>query len=149
MHHRRRLISACCAGAAVAALAHAGIAGADIVPGNQAFGPFETRSLDGTGNNPRHPSWGAAGSAYLRVAPAAYADGVSAQRRGPNARYVSNRIFNDVGQNIFSERDMSQWAWVWGQFIDHTLGLAKAGTETDNIATSTRDPLETFSNDRG
>jgi hypothetical protein len=149
MHHRRRLITACYAGAAVAALAHAGIAGADIVPGNMAFPAFEARSLDGSANNPRHPAWGAAGSAYQRIAPAAYADGVSTQRHGPNARYVSNRIFNDVGQNIFSERNMSQWGWVWGQFIDHTLGLAKAGTEVDNIATSSSDPLETFRNDRG
>ena len=42
---------------------------------------------------------------------------------GPPTRYVSNRIFNDVGQNLFSENDVSQWGWAWGQFIDHDFGL--------------------------
>src|SRR5262249_48054042 len=122
---------------------------ADTVPGNAAFGPFEARGLSGQGNNVAHPNWGAAGTNYLRVASAAYADGTARQRRGPNARYVSNRIFNDVGQNLFSENSTSQWGWVWGQFIDHTLGLAKGGTQADNIPTRANDPLETFRNDLG
>ena len=42
---------------------------------------------------------------------------------GPPTRYVSNRIFNDVGQNLFSENDVSQWGWAWGQFLDHDIGL--------------------------
>ncbi len=144
----------CCALAAVASAAFASVASADsnVVPGNSAFPSFEARSLDGTGNNVLHPNAGAAGANYIRIAPSAYADGVSSQRSGstaPNARYISNRIFNDVGQNLFSERNMSQWAWIWGQFIDHTLGLAKSGTEDDNISTNNSDPLETFRNDRG
>jgi Animal haem peroxidase len=169
--HRARRVRivpvVCCALAAVASAAFASAAAADTastastaavasnantVPGNGAFPSFEARSLDGTGNNILHPTAGAAGSSYIRIAPAAYADGISSQRTGstaPNARYISNRIFNDVGQNIFSERNMNQWAWIWGQFIDHTLGLAKSGTEDDNIATSSSDPLETFRNDRG
>ena len=36
------------------------------------------RSIDGTGNNLANPDWGAAGTDLLRIAPAAYADGVSA-----------------------------------------------------------------------
>jgi Animal haem peroxidase len=156
--HRHRALGArrftviCCALAAVASAAFASVAAADVVPGNSAFPTFEARSLDGTGNNLVAPNLGSAGDVYARVAPAAYADGISSQRSGstaPNARYISNRIFNDVGQNIFSERNISQWGWVWGQFIDHTLGLAKSGTEDDNIATSSSDPLETFRNDRG
>ena len=49
----------------------------------------------------------------------------TASRRWSPARaaYVSNRIFNDVGQNLFSENDISQWGWAWGQFIDHDIGL--------------------------
>ena len=38
-------------------------------------------------------------------------------------RYVSNRVFNDVHQNVFSERGVTQWGFVWGQFLDHTFGL--------------------------
>src|SRR4051812_4100668 len=60
---------------------------------------FEPRSLDGSQNNVAHPQWGRAGTPYARLARPDYAFGKTA----PNARYVSNRIFNDLGQNIFSE----------------------------------------------
>jgi Animal haem peroxidase len=162
----RRVTVACCALAVSACAAFGGVAyGADstasasaasassnAVPSGGGFPAFEVRSLSGQGNNLIHPNEGAAGQNYTRVAPAAYADGISTQRSGstaPNARYVSNRVFNDVGQDIFSERNLSQWGWAWGQFIDHTLGLAKGGTEDDNISTRNNDPLETFRDDFG
>jgi hypothetical protein len=56
---------------------------------------FEVPSLDGSGNNTANPNWGRAGQNYTRVAAARYADGRSAPVPGPNARAVSNRIFND------------------------------------------------------
>jgi hypothetical protein len=37
----------------------------------------EWKSIDGSGNNLANPSWGRAGTDSIRVAPAAYADGVS------------------------------------------------------------------------
>jgi hypothetical protein len=43
-------------------------------------------------------------------------------RDGSAARYVSNRIFNDVGQNLFSENGVTQWGWAWGQWLDHDVG---------------------------
>ena len=52
-----------------------------------------------------------------------YGDGIGTMVSGPSPRAVSNRVFNDVGQNIFSENDVSQWGWAWGQFIDHDIGL--------------------------
>ena len=61
----------------------------------------EWRSLDGSGNNLEHPDWGQAGTAYLRVAKPNYADGIGRMAGGPSPRYISNRIFNDTGQNIF------------------------------------------------
>src|SRR5215204_1864686 len=111
--------------------------------------PFEARSLDGSGNNREHPAWGQAGSPYSRLAPPNYADGVGAPTGGPNARYVSNRVFGDGGQNIFSERNVSQWTWTWGQFMDHTFGLAEESKERSPIAFDSADPLETFRNDLG
>ena len=84
---------------------------------------FAARTLDGRNNNLAHPAWGRAGTLYLRVAPANYADGISSMATGPSMRYVSNRIFNDVGQNIFSKDGITQWGWVWGQFLDHDFGL--------------------------
>jgi hypothetical protein len=110
---------------------------------------FQPRSLDGRGNNVVHPTWGEAGTPYLRLAAPRYADGAGTQVAGPNPRYVSNRIFNDLGQNIFSERGVSQWAWTWGQFMDHTFGLAEDGDESTPIVTDQTDPLDAFRNDIG
>lgn len=111
---------------------------------------FEVRSLDGSGNNRQHPTWGQAGMPYIRVAPVNYADGISQPVSGPPARYGSNRVFNDKGQNLFSENGLTQWVWTWGQFIDHTLGLADgASTESLLIPFDKNDPLEEFVNDLG
>lgn len=117
---------------------------------------FEVQSLDGTNNNPFHPAWGKAGTAYLRVAPARYADGRSAPVGGPNTRYISNRVFNDANQNLFSERRVTQWGFVWGQFLDHTFGLRQAPGVGDSPDPSSRnidfdagDPLEEFANTVG
>jgi hypothetical protein len=115
----------------------------------QAAPPFPVPSLDGAGNNAAHSTWGQAGTAYSRVAAARYADGHSAPVTGPNSRYVSNRIFNDENQNVFSEHRVSQWGWTWGQFLDHTFGLAAGGTEAADIPFSATDPLESFRNTLG
>src|SRR6185437_7017310 len=109
-----------------------------------------SRSLDGHANNLRHPAWGRAGTQYLRVAPAHYADGVSAMVAGPAPRRVSNRVFNDIGQNLFSARGLSQWVWAWGQFIDHDIGLAdETPGESAPLAFDPHDPLEAFTDDAG
>ena len=36
-----------------------------------------TYSIDGSGNNPQHPTWGSTGINLLRTAPAAYTDHIS------------------------------------------------------------------------
>ncbi len=110
---------------------------------------FEARTLNDWGNNLAHPEWGSAGSEYVRLAPARYADGSGAMVAGPNARYVSNRIFNSGGQELFSEHNVSQWLWVWGQFVDHTVGHAESGSEEAPIAFDAEDPLESFSDTLG
>src|SRR5262249_47099292 len=59
----------------------------------------------------------------------------------------SNRIFNDTTLNVLSERRVSQWGWVWGQFLDHTFALRQevgAGSTPMNIPLNPRDPLESF-----
>jgi hypothetical protein len=113
-----------------------------------AFG-FEARSLDGSGNNQAHPQWGAVGQQYVRLAPARYADGAGAMAGGPSPRYVSNRIFNSGGLDLFSERNVSQWGWVWGQFLDHTFGRAEPGSEEASIPFDSSDPLESFQDSWG
>jgi peroxidase len=120
-----------------------------VAPAGAAI-PYPVRTLDGSGNNLRHPDWGRASTQYLRVAPPAYADGVSEPIGGPPARYVSNRIFNDVGQNLFSENGVSQWGWTWGQFLDHDFGLRdETPAERTPIAFAAADPLEAFRDDLG
>ena len=106
-------------------------------------------TLDGSGNNSRDEQQGMAGTPYTRVADAVYADGLSAMYSGPSPRYISNRIFNDVAENLFSENDVTQWGFVWGQFIDHTIGLRQAGGEEAAIPFDATDPLERFQNDIG
>jgi hypothetical protein len=107
------------------------------------------RTLDGSGNNLAQPDLGKAGTSYPRVGAANYADGVGVMPDGPNARYISNRIFNDEAQNVFSEHGVTQWAFTWGQLLDHTFGLAAGGGTNAPIAFNATDPLEEFTNDFG
>ncbi len=118
-------------------------------PARAALPVFEARTLDDSNNNLAHPEWGAAGGAYLRLAPARYADGAGTPVPGPNPRYVSNRIFNSLGVDLFSERNVSQWLWTWGQFVDHTFGHAATGFEQAPIPFNQEDPLESFSDTLG
>src|SRR5437870_11157451 len=111
---------------------------------------FAARTLDGRNNNLAHPAWVRAGTLYLRVAPANYADGISSMATGPSMRYVSNRVFNDAGQNIFSKDGITQWAWVWGHFLEHDFGLRdERPAENAPIPFDQADPLEAFANDLG
>ena len=107
---------------------------------------YTVPALDGTGNNAELPRLGTSNTPYHRMASATYSDGVGALVHGPNLRYISNRAFADGAQNIFSENDVTQWAYNWGQFIDHTIGLKQSGDEIIEIAFDEFDPLEHFNN---
>jgi hypothetical protein len=150
---RRRtpLIAALAVLAVVGALGVSGTAVADDggVSDSPILGIWEVQSLNGINNNPFSPRAASAGTNYLRLGPTRYSDGRSAQVSGPNVRTVSNRIFNDDNVNVFSERDVTQWGFVWGQFIDHTFGLRQENGTTANIPFSSADPLEAFRNDLG
>jgi hypothetical protein len=120
-----------------------------VAPNAQAGLSFEVESLDGSGNNVAHPTWGQAGLAYARQGTAHYADGISQPVSGPNARFISNRLFNDQSVDVFSGRRVSQWVWQWGQFLDHTFGHRQesgAGADPFNIGFNSADPLEQFNN---
>src|SRR5262249_29570871 len=109
------------------------------LPGRSAASGFVVGSLDRSRHHLGDRTWGMAGTQYGRVAAARYADGRSAPVTGPNSRFISNRVFNDVHQNVFSEHRVSQWGNVWGQFIDHTIGLRDAAGEQADIPFSTSD----------
>src|SRR5690242_18029896 len=113
------------------------------------LGIWEVQSLNGVDNNQLDPTIGAAGTRYLRLGPARYADGRSQMVTGPNVRYLSNREFNDVNVNVFSERGVTQWGNVWGQFIDHNIGLRQDNGTTANIPFNAAHPVESFANTLG
>ena len=107
------------------------------------------RSLDGSGNNLLDNDLGKAGNIYKRVGKVNYANGNEIDDSLPNPRFVSNRIFNDLHVNLFSENNASHLVFVWGQFLDHTFGLAESSHESANITFDNLDPLEDFTNDFG
>ncbi len=93
------------------------------------------RTFDGTYNNLAHPDWGAAGTNLTKFTGNGFADGV-AQPAGadrPNPRIISNALF---AQNkiISDPLTLSDFCWVWGQFIDHDFGLTPDGEEPLPIA---------------
>lgn len=101
------------------------------------------RSIDGSGNNAAHPDWGKAGTDFLRKAPAAYADGVSAPAGAdrPSARQVSNTVSDQGDDDVTNSRGLSAMVYAWGQLIDHDLDLTRAGTtEEFDVAVPAGDP---------
>lgn len=88
------------------------------------------RSLDGTGNNLFHPEWGSTNEQLLRRATAAYADGISAPAGADRAspRAISNAIVAHVDDEAHSDRQLSAYIYIWGQFLDHDLDLTEPPT---------------------
>ena len=101
------------------------------------------RSYDGTGNNLANPEWGSTDEQLLRIAKAAYGDGISTPGGSdrPSARTISNLLSDHEEDKVANDRDLSAYVYVWGQFIDHDLGLTKSATpkESFNISVPTGD----------
>jgi hypothetical protein len=97
--------------------------------------PAQTYSLDGTGNNQSNLQWGAAGTAMIRKAKAGYADGISspAGNSRPSARVISNSL-SAQDESVVNNRHLSDFIYVWGQFLDHDINLTVNGTEAFSIA---------------
>lgn len=97
-----------------------------------------TPTYTGEGNNVKNPTWGAAGAQLLRVAePPAYADGIStlAEYSNPvvNPRVISNTVSATCGVRTCNSRLLSDFAWSFGQFIDHTLDLTPSAVPLEPI----------------
>ena len=106
-------------------------------------GNLTTYSVDGTGNNVAQVEWGSTQEKLLRLAKAEYGDGISTPNGTdrPSARAISNAIADQGDQDIISDRNMAAFAYVWGQFIDHDIGLTPTGgTEKMSIAVPKGDP---------
>lgn len=103
------------------------------------------RSYDGTGNNLANPQWGSTDEQLLRLAAAAYGDGISTMGGStrPSAREVSNAVSDHGDEEISNARNLSAFAYLWGQFIDHDLDLSSDSTlssEEADVAVPTGDP---------
>jgi hypothetical protein len=99
-----------------------------------------TRTVDGTGNNLAHTQWGSTGEDLLRRAAAEYGDGIStlAGADRPSARVISNALATQTTTEL-SDRDLSAYIYVWGQFLDHDIDLTSTGTTAADIAVPTGD----------
>ncbi|MCB0557610.1 MAG: T9SS type A sorting domain-containing protein [Lewinellaceae bacterium] len=99
------------------------------------------RTIDGSRNNSDNPNWGAAGD-HLRISTgvgyANFIDDPAGPAR-PNPREISNRIFAQDGL-LNDPMSLSDFCWVWGQFIDHDIGLTPDGSEDASISVPEGDP---------
>ncbi|GAB4548856.1 MAG: hypothetical protein Tsb0013_09700 [Phycisphaerales bacterium] len=81
--------------------------------------PLEFRTIDGHGNNPLVPDWGAAHTPFVRKVPAAYAENNGLARQdGPSPRAVSNAMCSQL-LDMPNPDGISDYLWQWGQFLDH------------------------------
>src|SRR5262249_44529516 len=92
------------------------------------------RSLDGSGNNVAHPSWGAAGTPLVRRASVAYRDGTTIPPGfgRPGARAVSNQVCKQQVDQDNALR-LTDLVWLWGQFLTHPLTLFPSAEPLDNF----------------
>lgn len=124
-HERKIMVSfthrmACSAGLAIAACASVSLAQ-----------PY--RSIDGTGNNVAHPTWGAANTPMLRLFPAAYENGYSTPTGAstlPSARAASLLACQE-GFPDLPARPLAHTVMQWGQFITHDLGFKNTQEPAD------------------
>ncbi len=88
------------------------------------------RTIDGTGNNLANPLLGSVGQQLARGADAEYSDGVSAPAGAdrPSAREISNALSAQELETEASDRQLSAYIYVWGQFLDHDIDLTPTGT---------------------
>jgi len=100
-------------------------------------------TIDGSGNNLADSLIGAAGTQLQRIAPSDYGDGLStpAGATRPSAREISNQIF-DQSTSIPDTRNLSNFVWAWGQFVDHDIDLTPGHSPANsfNITVPTGDP---------
>ena len=87
----------------------------------------EYRSIDGFNNNPKNPELGTSHSMLSYWTRLDYADGIQMPKMDmefsrPNPRLISNQLFAQNGL-IPERKGLSDFTWVFGQFIDHDITL--------------------------
>ena len=106
----------------------------------------EYRSIDGSGNNKKHPEWGSANRNDLRKTvpqDSSREPGGSTEQHLPNPRDVSNAVVAQDG-NTVNQKGLSDLFWMWGQFLDHDITLTPTSADPAdhaNIAIPAGDPV--------
>lgn len=96
-------------------------------------------SLDGYQNNLINPSLGKTNTALIRKSSIAYGDGISTlASRTPTPREISNAICAQTS-SIPNKNRITDFFWLWGQFIDHELDLTPGNQEDANMTTPNDD----------
>ncbi|MEM8585596.1 MAG: peroxidase family protein, partial [Bacteroidota bacterium] len=99
------------------------------------------RTIDGRFNNPTNEEWGAARTPLLRFTGNGFTDSISVPPGidRPNPRVVSNTLFAQEGL-INDPMTLSDYTWVFGQFIDHDVALTEHPGEPFDIRVPAGDP---------
>ena len=93
-----------------------------------------TASIDGTDNNEENAEWGSTGVELIRITTPEYSDGVG--EIGGEARASAREVSNAVAaqtEDIANDRYLTDYVWVWGQFIDHDIDLTH-GADPEEVA---------------
>ncbi|CAH0385310.1 unnamed protein product [Bemisia tabaci] len=98
---------------------------ADACPEKLQCPRLKYRSIDGVCNNLVNGHWGRVGTAYQRVLPPKYTDGITSPRSNgidgrelPSARLVSSIVAQDAD---VPDANHTLMVMQWGQFLDHDL----------------------------
>ena len=103
---------------------------------------MEFRSIDGSGNNLADPGTNMAGTDFIRIGEAHYADGISVPLGGPNPRTISNLVVGEGDAVVANTAGLSGMMYAWGQFIDHDLTRSTGdGKNSISITVPNGDPV--------
>jgi peroxidase len=103
----------------------------------------EFRTIEGTNNNAAFPNRGAAETRQIRFGygaqfPDGFGDEIidadSTPRSRLSARTISNEIHAQSG-SVPSERNLTDWAFQWGQWVTHDMDLTRNGPQFNVLST--------------
>ena len=100
---------------------------------------IEWRTIEGTNNNLPNPTQGAAETRQIRFGytaqfPDGFGDAIITAPQRANPRTISNTIHAQSG-SVLSQRNLTDWAFQWGQFITHDLDLTNNGPQFNVLST--------------
>jgi hypothetical protein len=123
-----------------------------VAPATQTPAPSASgvESFDGSGNNRANPTWGQAGTDLLRLTPPQYTNGLNSPSlsQDPSARLISNIVNSQADPantsqdiNTTNRESLSDFAYAFGQFMDHDMDLTQGTGASNPISVPVGDPI--------